>query len=448
MTIEAQSVESIVLPKHRCYKARITIKHWQLRDLLCATSSHELVYPSDHSIKALDLASAETSEIATLDFEPRCIQATSHLVACGGVQESTRSSASGQQKGLFSVHSRATNITTSGQLGDYINNAVTMYSDPSPSSEDTGASQYKAIVCNNDHSLYFVDISNSAFDVTDTIKLTSPLNHACISPDRKTIIACGDCAQVVVIHRDESSRSGWSLDKTFNSGSDLGFSAAFHPSGTMFGVAFQDGTARLYDVRNVGKPLTNIMSSRPSETMGAFRCMRFSTGPEDLLFLSEHVHRAHIIDLRNFENHQVLTIPPSFGQSSRTILPDTPLETIDENDTSPIVESFEQIRQRTNLGPSVDTSTGSNIYNRQYHNSNTMLESQTMSPIRRIGFMRLTSPFSAGSSSSTSYNDYGISGLAWSDFEGGSLAVGTDSGIGVWRIDGWSRRTFPHYSIR
>ena len=157
----------------------------------------------------------------------------------------------------------------------------------------------------------------------------------------------------MLVNKDDGG-GGWKINKAFDSGSDLGFSATFHPSGVTFGVAFQDGKARLYDIRNINKPLTEIKSSRPIELMGAFRCMKFSDGPEDLLFISEQMSRVHIIDLRNFDNHQILTIPSRFGEDSSTLTLTNDVYDNDNNTTtttnnnsisqfSPLIQSYDQV---------------------------------------------------------------------------------------------------------
>lgn len=392
-------------------------RHWQLRDLVCTPTDNpgEVMYPSDNSVHTLDLATGKDSVTAELEFEPRCVQATAGLLAAGGVHDSRDARvATGPQRGLFAIRNRNTGETYTRDLGDYINNAVSLFESPT----DSGG--LKAVVCNNDHSLYFLDIGNDRFAVEETLRLSAPLNHAAVSPDRRTVIACGDTPQVAVAHPQDG---GWHVAQTFESGSDLGFSAAFHPSGTMFGVAFQDGTARLYDVRKMGgAPLAEIRTSRPVELNGAFRCLKFSTGPEDLVFLSEQMHRVHVVDLRDFNNHQVLTIPQGFGGEEQE--PDEAIE--------PIIQSYEEVIDNgQQSSPSPPPSIASRNHHRRVYVDNHSFLQMPSSRYLRYG-----------------QNDDGISGLAWTEYDGGSIVVGTDTGIGVWKIDGWARRTFPSYTIR
>lgn len=266
--------------------------------------------------------------ITEFTFDPRCVQTLGSNVAVGGLHD-MRSTRNHNAKGLFAVHNRETDETLCQELGDLINNSISLYSEPGTAE----TAQLKAIICNNDNKLYFADIENSRIALTGRIRFPHPLNHASISPSRKTIVACGDTQQIYLCPRDgdrpytantgtgstSSGRdvglpAGWQTTETIDTWSEFGFSTGFHSSGVVFGVAFQPGVAQLFDIRNLSEPLTQIYSTRPKEWPGAFRCLKFSQGPEDLLFLSEQMGRVHIVDLRNFSNHQILMVPPQLSE--------------------------------------------------------------------------------------------------------------------------------------
>lgn len=266
--------------------------------------------------------------ITEFTFDPRCVQTLGSNVAVGGLHD-MRSTRNHNAKGLFAVHNRDTDETLCQELGELINNSISLYSEPGTAE----TAQLKAIICNNDSKLYFADIENSRIALTGRIRFPHPLNHASISPSRKTIVACGDTQQIYLCPRDgdrpylantgtgssSSGRdiglpAGWQTTETIDTWSEFGFSTGFHSSGVVFGVAFQPGVAQLFDIRNLSEPLTQIYSTRPKEWPGAFRCLKFSQGPEDLLFLSEQMGRVHIVDLRNFSNHQILMVPPQLSE--------------------------------------------------------------------------------------------------------------------------------------
>jgi hypothetical protein len=192
--------------------------------------------------------------------------------------------------------------------------------------------------------------------------------------------------------------------------SDFGFSVEFHSSGVLFGAAFQDGRARLYDIRNLKTELADFVSTRVHESAGALRCLKFTQGPEDLMFLTEQHDRVHIIDLRDFDDHQVLSIP-ELGQQGGSA---------GASDVQTLPSIRDAASQPSNLQPYSDV-------------------------VERHLPLRMRAPHASRSSQHSM--EAGLSGLAWNSYKGGSLVVGTAHGIGVWNINSRARRTFPSFSI-
>lgn len=370
------------------------------------------------------MSTGKDSRIAEFEFRPRCLQNYGDIVVAGGLHEDRP--VGGLQRGLLAIYNTVTGQQVTRDLGDFINNSITLYSETND--------KISAIVCNNDCSLYFLDIVDSRSVLSDSMRLDTPLNHAAISPDQKTIVACGDSPNITICNR--KGNSGWAMSESLDSGSDSGFSAAWHSSGIMFGVAFQDGIARLYDVRSLKEPLTEIKSSCP-EMAGAFRCLKFSNGCEDMLFLSEQMERVHVVDIRDFENHQVLTVPINMSAAPPTFVPEldqhNPQVTMTPVESDSVVRPYDQVI----VDPTYQ-------HRRNYYSSDF---TTTAAATASYG----SSSWLAGArypNSNYEQSSWGISGLVWSEYQGGSLIVGTHSSIGVWKVDGWTRRTFPSYTIR
>lgn len=362
----------VTAKSYHFHPARITIKHWQLRDLVSVSTERPslVYYPTDNKVNSIDLAAsavaASASEegsisespratrnsqaevVAEFGFEPRSIQNLNNIVAVAGVK-STR-----EQAGKIGVVDRVSGVKIERELGQYINNSLCLYTDyddedsgyGEPSSNNSN-SPMRALVCNNDKNLYWLQIGNDRIEIEREMPFPASLNHASISPDRKMIVACGDIGQVYlspahetransknIFQLNDSSGSLAGTGSTINAYSkskscsyqswqtletwpDYGFSTSFHSSSIVFGVAFQPGVAQLFDVRNLSEPLTQIYSTRPKDWTGAFRCLKFASGPQDLVFISEQMGRVHLVDLRNFENHQVLSVPDRTGRWHR-----------------------------------------------------------------------------------------------------------------------------------
>ena len=217
-------------------------------------------------------------------------------------------------------------------LGQFINNCVTLY--------DRASTQFDLFACNNDGHLYQCDVSNR--DVTLVKRyadLKFPLNNASLSHDGQMMVVSGDSNKFAVYNQNEltnqfslhyDNHPSWGssshrvrriprfalpdeseyIENIYEApNSDHGFYNCFSENDLQFATVFQNGTCAIYDVRNMATPMAEISSTRPHSHNGAFRVCRFSYGLDDLLFISEHQGRVHVVDTRNYVNHQVIVIP-------------------------------------------------------------------------------------------------------------------------------------------
>lgn len=458
-TAQLRAQNTLLHDQYTFYPAHVTVKHWQLRDLIHATDmgggmSHDsVIYPVHNTIRQLSFDGSD-QPLFEFQFEPRCVRVQNGIVAAGGVYDQscgprrpslgsglsrlTRPPAS--SPGLFCVGNIATKETYSGEIftGEAINNAVTLYDNAT-----------KALVCNNDHLLYFLSIGSASFAVEDQFRFTSALNHASISPDNSTVVACGDSNQVYVCNR---GAYGWVKTHTIEIGSESGFSTAFHPNGVLFGVASQDGVARLYDVRKHSKPLVEVPSSRREENHGAFRCLKFSEGPEDIMFISEHSGRVHMVDLRDFSNHQVLHLP-YYSRPPKSMHHYYPEEWSQRSIRSARSGRSDISNSSSEYMAGSDISLDSEpqitpITDHAANYAPPVYSAFSAAPPSSSSSSRVSLPaLNSGESRRLTYREHDISGMCWSPYDGGSLLVGTEKGITSWRVNVKSRRVFPSYDV-
>ncbi|OXB41766.1 hypothetical protein B1J92_K10824g [Nakaseomyces glabratus] len=235
-------------------------------------------------------------------------------------------------KGILSLYNQNTNVSMTFVLGQFINNCVTL--------NDRSNNQYDLYTCNNDGHMYQCDISNRDVQLVRRFSdLKFPLNNAALSHDSKTMIVSGDSNKFAIyrqenlseqftlnydnqaqwgnshskikrIHRYSSGDNTGYIDNIFEApNGDHGFYNSFSENDLQFATLFQNGVCLIYDVRRLDSPLAEISSTRPHSHNGAFRVCRFSYGLDDLLFISEHQGRVHVVDTRNFVNHQIILIP-------------------------------------------------------------------------------------------------------------------------------------------
>lgn len=321
--------------------ANAIINHFQLRDLLQVDQgTGDIYFTKNYSLWKLhqdqEVGSENysiSSEIVKPDYAPKCFNVTNNGVAViGGLLTSaysiyysnieglsSKNQISKPQKGLFSFYNSRINASKTVKLGEMINNSVLI--DGSHSNNN----QYKSYVCNNDSSLYVLDImNNDKISIKNKIQCEHDvsLNNAVNSPTTDKLIAVtGDTSSIFLV----DPTCGNSPVQKLKTKHDSGFGISFHPNGKLLSVAFQDGNCLLYDLRNLSDPLHNIKSTRPSHQSGGFRSCKFSSSKfSDILAISEHVGRVHLIDLRNLNdqanNHQVVVFPfalDQFGEYNR-----------------------------------------------------------------------------------------------------------------------------------
>ncbi|GEQ68000.1 hypothetical protein JCM33374_g1666 [Metschnikowia sp. JCM 33374] len=330
---------------------RLSINHWQIRDLVQIDSATGQVFHTvDENIRVLSmksrrhkLGSLRSRNYVSLPYRPRCFHhAPGGLVVTGGVLTTSSKAYSmnlpalasefachsyrKQAKGLFSVYRPGMEQEMTFQLGDMINNAVKIYP------QQNTRSAYTAYACNNDSGLYMVDISNSGIRGKRRIicEANTSLNNVHRSNDGRIVTATGDSGSIFLL----DTASPHPVAKTITTPHDSGFGISYHSNEVVFAVAFQDGTCTMFDLRNTSVPLHEIHSTRPGHSSGAFRTCRFVKSPiQDLLVISEHLGRVHLIDSRDFsaQNHQVMVFPFALDQYARYRQPETPGE--DDGDT-------------------------------------------------------------------------------------------------------------------
>lgn len=460
----------------------------------------KILFTCKDQLRSYNYKTNKITNYRKLEFQPRCFTEKDGLIVSGGVASShtgtsaSNSSSTSHSKGLLNIYNKDLEVNNTVRVGSLINNNVALYR--------SSNSQFKCLVSNNDYCLYSCDIQNNgSVKVKDEFNLGFAVNHASLSPDKKTTVACGDSKKIVLLHEGAgSSKQAIPSHKkiSLKTSFDSGISSAFNSDGKQFCCAFQDGVTVVYDVRNYKKPLHTIFSTRPKAQHGAFRCCKFSGGTDDLLIISEHTGRVHLVDTRNFDKHQVVMLPkliysPGTGASdgvyheplvreyqyavssfnsmsensirsnvssdylylSNGILSEHNPYDNSHND-SDISFLDDDCDPRNNLEnqdwSEVDQETSFDSQRTTdglYANSNNMFFVNHHFSGRRVTPTRFSSD---NSEYHLMYDDslVDINGIDWyydPDTGKSHLLVGCDKGLFRWEVDSWSRRCFPTFEI-
>ncbi|XP_039117477.1 uncharacterized WD repeat-containing protein C2A9.03-like [Dioscorea cayenensis subsp. rotundata] len=289
-----------------------TILHFQLRNLVWATTKHDVYLMSHFSVLHWSAITSEKCEIMNLSghvapsekhpgsllegfvqTQVSSLAVKNNLVVVGGFQGELICKAL-DRKGI-SFCCRMTYNDNS------ITNALEIYDSAS------GAPHF--VASNNDCSVRDYDMEK--FQLSQLLDFPWPVNHTSLSPNGKLLVIVGDNPQGLLVDAQTGK-----IVHEMHGHLDYSFASAWHPNGQIFATGNQDRTCRVWDVRNLSKAVTVLGGN-----LGAIRSIRF-TEDGRFMAMAEPADFVHIFDTGSgFERRQELDF---FGEvSGISFSPDT-----------------------------------------------------------------------------------------------------------------------------
>ncbi|KAH7620301.1 putative Uncharacterized protein C4G3.03 [Nannochloris sp. 'desiccata'] len=279
------------------YPRRITIQHWQLRDLIhCPNRAGEIYAVNRRRILRHDLDSGRSEVACELPFEPTSMTVRHGYLAAGGqssqleIRRSPPSPFAPHTLSLPPPPSGPSDSIFKGHCGGSVNNALRVAQDASH--------QQRLFVCNNDDTVKIFSLSTGT--LISTVHCPVAINHCALSPDGKNMVCVGDNRHTYVY---VATPTGYRINTVYTENNDAGMCCDWSPcgSGSLFTAAFQDGVVCVWDYR------TDTVVSHFSTRL-ACRNVRFSPAPLDVLAFSEHRGRVHVADGRMWPRQQILHV--------------------------------------------------------------------------------------------------------------------------------------------
>ncbi|XP_010929847.1 uncharacterized WD repeat-containing protein C2A9.03 isoform X2 [Elaeis guineensis] len=281
-----------------------TILHFQLRNLVWATSKHDVYFMSNSSVMHWSSICSSLSEV--LDFSGHVAPGEKYPGSLLDGFTRTQISTLAVKDGLMVaggfqgeltcklLERQGVSFCTRTTFDDNaITNAIDIYKDSS------GGIRFMA--SNNDCGVRDYDVET--FQLLNHFQFPWSVNHTSISPDGKLVVVVGD-------DRDGSlvdSRNGKVLFSLVGH-LDYSFASAWHPDGQTFATGNQDKTCRVWDIRNLSSSVTVLKGN-----LGAVRSIRYSSDGQFLLF-AEPADFVHIYSTRaHYKKRQELDF---FGEIS------------------------------------------------------------------------------------------------------------------------------------
>lgn len=298
-----------------CYNTRSvksTIVHFQLRNLVWATSKHDVYLLSKFSVIHWSTVSCKETEFLNVEgsIVPSEVHPGTLVHGLTRVQISTMAVkdnllvAGGFQGELICKFLDRPDVSYCSKItydDNAITNAVEIYHSSS------GANCF--MTSSNDSGVRVFDTQR--FAMIRHFSFPWPVNHTSISPDKKLLVVVGDNAEGLL----SDCQTGKTV-ATLEGHSDYSFASAWHPDGRVFATGNQDSTCRLWDVRNTKTSLEVLKGH-----LGAIRSIRFSLDGQ-FMAMAEPADFVHIYDTKhNYNKSQEIDF---FGEiSGMSFSPDT-----------------------------------------------------------------------------------------------------------------------------
>ncbi|ESR47259.1 WD REPEATS REGION domain-containing protein [Citrus sinensis] len=263
-----------------------TIVHFQLRNLLWATSKHDVYLMQNYSLmhwssllrrgkEVLNVAKPIVPTIKRPGLSAQSLNRVQistmavkdNLMVAGGFHGELICKYLDQPGVAF-----CTNLTTDDNA---ITNTVDVFQSPNGSK--------RVIAANNDAKVRIFDAEN--FSCLNRFSYDWSVNNTSVSPDGKLLAVLGDSTECLIADAQSGKVTG-----NLKGHLDYSFASAWHPDGRILASGNQDTTCRLWDIRNLSQSLTVLKGN-----MGAIRALKF-TSDGRFLAMAEPADFVHVFD--------------------------------------------------------------------------------------------------------------------------------------------------------
>ncbi|KAH7408250.1 WD40-repeat-containing domain protein [Phaeosphaeria sp. MPI-PUGE-AT-0046c] len=279
---------------------RAFFPHFQLRNVLAATSRNDIYYAAGQHVLRTD-AQGSVADVM-VDFSNR-LSVKGSITTIASTDSVLIAGAFDGEYSITDLSSSSENPSTFGRTSDLIMdtrsrivNHMHLYN---------GRTTYhpQAVLCSNDFHLRVLDCMTNQF--THSFLYPAAVNCSATSPDGRMRVVVGDFQETLITNA-ETGRPF----ETLNSHTDDAFACAWADDGVHVATAAQDSTIVVWDARYWSRPL-NALTSEVSVP----RSLRFSpvgSGPR-VLIAAEADDYVNVFNAQTFESKQVFDFFGAIG---------------------------------------------------------------------------------------------------------------------------------------
>lgn len=272
---------------HRAY-----FPHFQLRNVLAATSRNDVFYAAGQKVVRTDAAGSpadviiDLSRETALDGSITTIATLDHVLIAGAFEG---------EYAITDLSSTTDTPCTFGRTSDFDADTKSKIVNHLHLFESRTTYHPQGVFASNDHRLRILDCATNTF--THNFQYSAAVNCSATSPDGRMRVVVGDFQETLITNA-ETGRPF----ETLKTHTDDAFACAWADDGIHVATAAQDSTIAVWDARYWSQPLTVLTSE-----LSVPRALRFSpvgSGPR-VLVVAEADDYINIINAQTFESKQV-----------------------------------------------------------------------------------------------------------------------------------------------
>lgn len=273
-------------------KPRAFFPHFQLRNVLTATSRNDIYYASGHRVFRTDAEGTSPDNVVDLskrlapDGSITTIASTDQVLIAGAFEG---------EYAITDLTSTYGTPCTFGRTNDFAADTKSRIVNHMHLFEARTTYTPQAVLCSNDHRLRVLDCATDTF--MHSFLYPAAVNCAATSPNGRLRAVVGDFQETLITNAETGQPF-----ETLKAHTEDAFACAWADDGIHIATAAQDSTIVVWDARYWAKPLT-VMTSELSVP----RSLRFSpvgSGPR-VLVAAEADDYVNVINAQTFESKQV-----------------------------------------------------------------------------------------------------------------------------------------------
>ncbi|CAK4034096.1 Vegetative incompatibility HET-E-1 [Lecanosticta acicola] len=269
--------------------------HYQLRNVLAASSRNEILYSTGTAVNRASLACPSTTETVMDLAKPLCPGATFH-VTCLSASPRYQLLASGADSVLIAGgvggEYALMNLDGASQRPEegFVTHAFNGLVTHIHSFADRRSGLLRAAFCSNDRKLRTMDVRSLRF--TNEFSYDHAINASATSPDGRLRVLAGDSSEVLIVDSDRGHPI-----VTLHDLDDNCFACDWSQDGRHVAAAAEDGRTAIWDARNWSKPVRTLGS-----TMSCARSLNFTDN--GALVIAENDDVVKVYDAGKFDAWQ------------------------------------------------------------------------------------------------------------------------------------------------